>query len=97
MPPAHTTGSPSGATSASSASAVRPPACPPARSFTPMSPSTPASRPFSAHLRSVTSWYTTPPAGRTRSTTQRGLPSEVTKKRTPSSSAMSIQRSMRAR
>ena len=35
--------------------------------------------------------------GRTRSTTQRGLPSEVTKKRTPSSSATSIQRSMRSR
>jgi len=48
-------------------------------------------------LRSVTSWYTTPPTGFTRSTTQRGLPSDVTKKRTSSSSAISIQRSIRSR
>src|SRR2546426_7282795 len=38
-----------------------------------------------------------PATWRTRSTTQRGLPSEVMKKRTPSSNATSTQRFMRSR
>ena len=94
-PPAATTGSCKSATSSSSARASREPVCPPASRFTATSPSTPPSRPLSAHFRSVTSWYTTPPAACTRSHTQRGLPSEVRKNRTPSSSAVSTQRTMR--
>jgi hypothetical protein len=59
-----------------------------------MSPSTPAASALSAHLRSVTSWYTRPPCACTCSTTQRGLPSTVVKKRIPSSSAILTHRSM---
>ncbi|MCZ7685668.1 MAG: hypothetical protein M5U28_45575 [Sandaracinaceae bacterium] len=78
------------------ASGLSTPACPPARPFTQMSPSTSCSSAFSAHARVVTSWWTTPPAAWTFCTTQRGLPSAVTKKRTPSSRATSTQRRMRS-
>ena len=94
-PPAHTTGSPRSWTSSSTSSTPRGPAWPPARRFTAMSPWTPASTAFWAHFRSVTSWYTTPPTCATASTTHRGLPREVTKKRTPSSRARSTQRTIR--
>ena len=73
-----------------SCSGVSVPACPPARLFTQMSPSTPASLAFSAQRRAVTSWYTVPPTWCTFSTTHEGLPRAVTKNRTPSSSATSI-------
>src|SRR2546426_6944182 len=71
IPPAHTRGTPRSPSSSTSCSALFGPACPPARRFTAISPRTPESSPFSAHFRSVTSWYTRPPNGATRSTTQR--------------------------
>ena len=96
MPPAHTTGSANGANSSSSARGSRGPAWPPARRLTAISPSAPPSRALAAHLASVTSWYTTPPTACTLSHTQRGSPNEVTKNRTPSSSAMSTHCRMRS-
>src|SRR6266550_616103 len=76
IPPAHTRGTPRSLSSSISCSALFAPACPPARRFTAIRPRTPESSPFSAHLRSVTSWYTRPPTWATRSTTQRGLPGD---------------------
>src|SRR5437764_1242774 len=72
IPPAHTRGTPRSPSSFTSCSALFGPACPPARRFTAIRPRTPESSPFSAHFRSVTSWYTRPPTWATRSTTQRG-------------------------
>src|SRR2546422_7835563 len=46
--------------------------------------------PYTTLFRS--SWYTRPPTWATRSTTHRGLPSDVIKNRTPSSIATSTQR-----
>src|SRR3989442_3226636 len=86
-PPAHTRGTPKSPSSFTSCSALFGPACPPARWFTAIRPRTPESSPFRAHFRSVTSWYTRPPTWATRSTTHRGLPSDVIKNRTPSSIA----------
>src|SRR6266550_601954 len=73
IPPAHTRGTPRSPSSFTSCSALFGPACPPARWFTAIRPRTPESSPFSAHFRSVTSWYTRSPPWATRSTTHRGL------------------------
>src|SRR5213593_2709495 len=97
IPPAHTRGTPRSPSSFTSCSALFGPACPPARWFTAIRPRTPESSPFSAHFRSVTSWYTRPPTWATRSTTHRGLPNDVIKNRTPSSIASSTERRMRSR